>query len=763
MPPPLGCEGVATRLSWTHSPQAGLLLKGIGHGQITLPRGNHRALRETLTELDTALFRLINGHHHPVLDRFFVFLTDFGNFEIPLIILALVLFVVAKPRVKYAVALLILAVLIGDMIGQDLKDMFGRLRPFRVLEDVHLPGSRGSSRSPSFPSNHAINIFAAATVLAWEFRRHRWAALICFVPASLVAYSRVYTGAHFPGDVIGGALIGITTAAAILSLDHRLPFVRITDDRRILINYLGLSILMLALVTLYRYSTVLRQPFPLAPEECQYWDWSRRLDLSYYSKPPLIAYFIRFFTEIFGSTPFGVRSIAVTLSLGIGLVTLLFTRDLFPSDRIVFFSMLTMNIVPLFMIGAIIITTDTPLMFFWALCCFALSRAILREQKAMWYLAGLAFGLGFLSKYAMIYIIPCLAVFFIHSREHRFWLKRPEPYLFLLIGFVMMTPVLIWSHRHGWVNFFHVAGQAKAGEGLRLSPADFAGYIGSQVAVVTPLIFLAMAWFAWRVYRREGWGADPRWKYLLSMSVPVYALLLLKSLQGPVLANWAAPAYFTGIIFAVAQFDKFVRERDPARSHWPVVAYVTVAFLLPLAVTVLFHDRGTYRSFAGAVAKLNAALPESMQVQKLSRIDPGYAMMGYDQLGREVTRILQSEDVLDPSTTFIFTQRYQIAAALAFYVKDQPRTYVVNFGDRRMTQYAIWGGLEDKEKWDAIYVTGGDGDDLEPQLADSFKWVRRYEPLVIKSGGEDYRRFTIYYCRKFSGQFPNAVESPRTF
>src|SRR5690349_17173253 len=75
-------------------------------------------------------------------------------------------------------------------------------------------------------------------------------------------------------------------------------------------------------------------PIDLSGDEAQYWDWSRQLELSYYSKGPLVAYIIRASTTIFGNTMPAVRYPAILFSVGTSIVTYLLTKKLFASERL---------------------------------------------------------------------------------------------------------------------------------------------------------------------------------------------------------------------------------------------------------------------------------------------------------------------------------------------------------------------------------------------------------------------------------------------
>ena len=75
-------------------------------------------------------------------------------------------------------------------------------------------------------------------------------------------------------------------------------------------------------------------PIDLSGDEAQYWDWSRNLDLSYYSKGPLVAYIIRASCEMFGNTMPAVRYPALFFSVATSLVTYLLTKKLFDSEKL---------------------------------------------------------------------------------------------------------------------------------------------------------------------------------------------------------------------------------------------------------------------------------------------------------------------------------------------------------------------------------------------------------------------------------------------
>ena len=140
-----------------------------------------------------------------LLDKFFFIITNVNSWYIAYVILLGISFTKGGTKGKLAVLGIILLIIVTDQTGYRLlKEYFARPRPCNALTDVLTP--LGCTGSFSFPSNHALNNFAAAMFFYRLFPKLKW---VLFITASLVAISRVYLGLHYPSDIFGGAVIGL--------------------------------------------------------------------------------------------------------------------------------------------------------------------------------------------------------------------------------------------------------------------------------------------------------------------------------------------------------------------------------------------------------------------------------------------------------------------------------------------------------------------------------------------------------------------------
>ncbi len=508
------------------------------------------------------------------------------------------------------------------------------------------------------------------------------------------------------------------------------------------INYRGLTVAVIAAVTLLRLGFVLWGPLDLAPDEAQYWDWSRHLDWSYYSKGPAVAYIIAFSTALFGATEFGVRLPSVIISALLGWLFYAFTYKLFRSKRTAFFSALVPLLTPLFTTGGLLMTTDPPLILFYSLALYFFYSATTvterRKSGGYWVVTGIFLGLGLLCKYTAFLIYPSLFLFLLFSRSDRKWLLSPWPYVAFLISLLFFIPEILWNMKYDWVTFRHVLGQTHAGDGFVLRFDQFIKFIASQAAILSPLIFLGVLYGIYRALI-EGVRGSRAHLLLFFTSAPLLLFFVAKSLQGKVQANWAVLLYFTGIIAGVVALEKAALRRPYFKKR----VRVAKAFAVAALFTGLLFAFITYYPKAVSVTgyKLHVKLPVSK-------------LLGWQELGERAGTVY--DKLAKSGVTFVLTDRYQIASELAFYMPGNPATYNVNFG-RRMNQYDLWPGFYSFTGQNALYVEWQEGP-LRAEVKDMFASCDAGERVKIVRDGEFIRLFKLYSCYGFKGGINPGVE-----
>lgn len=170
---------------------------------------------EWLLNADAWLFLFINvSLANPVFDFIMPLVTNgwFLRGAFLLIVLGLAIFGGKKGRIT--ALLCILTVAISDQLAAHfVKPLVGRIRPCHVLPNVHLLVN--CTAGLSFPSAHAANTYAQAALLS---QRHPNLGWLWWGFATLVSFSRIAVGVHYPGDVLGGGLLGIAVGMGVVGL-----------------------------------------------------------------------------------------------------------------------------------------------------------------------------------------------------------------------------------------------------------------------------------------------------------------------------------------------------------------------------------------------------------------------------------------------------------------------------------------------------------------------------------------------------------------
>ncbi|CAK8723310.1 4-amino-4-deoxy-L-arabinose transferase [Candidatus Electronema aureum] len=458
--------------------------------------------------------------------------------------------------------------------------------------------------------------------------------------------------------------------------------------------------------------------FLLSPDETNYWQWSRYLDLGYYDHPPMIAWTIWLTTTLFGQNEFAVR-LPTVLGMSIASFYLYLLAARWFSWRTALHTAVVSQSLLLLNGAALIATPDGLLLPCWAAACYHAAVAAEEDKLRHWLLTGLCFGLGLLSKYTMLLFLPSLFCALIFTGAYRTRLLSWKPWLGLLLGLSLFTPVVIWNSHHNWVTFRHVLFQGGANNTALFTTEYLAEFFGSQAGLLSPLIFLFIlaAWV-------QGWRSSlpqERTRFLIWMSLPGFVVFSLLALHVRIYGNWPAPAYLTGLLLAAALY---------AKQRWWNVG-VGVAMVMSAAVMLqLWYP----------------VLPIPVQWDRTA-----HETKGWDKMAQAVDQELRR--MKRPDKTFVFGLRYQFASELAFYMQGQPRTVSINRWSRPNV-YDFWFDDQLLLGMDAVGVYEHKGMDMI--LREVFEQVKPEREIVLRRtspwfGSEVLQTLYVIRCYGFKG------------
>ncbi len=719
-----------------------------------------------LHTIDVAGFRFVNQTlSHPVLDVLMPFFSGNPYFFPALVVGGIALLWKGGTRGRLMIIMIALLLILGDsLVIAMLKHAVARPRPFQTLDGVHLLAGKGGSAS--MPSSHAASWFAAAFI-AYVFYPRSWRVMLPL--AVTVSVSRLYVGVHYPSDVLAGAILGAGYAAAGLwaanllwqrlggawfpEWQAQLPSLFLparsspaapgemaamaaraprppTPD----VYWLRLGYMVIAVLFVISLAYLASGEIELSQDEAYQWLWSKHLALSYYSKPPMIAYAQFLGTSLWGDNAFGVRFLSPVIGAGLSLLLLRFlAREV--NARAAFWLVLMFNCTPLLALGATLMTVDPLSVCFWTAAMVAGWRAVQQDSATRhWLWVGLWMGLGLLSKYMALFQLACWALFFWLWPPGRRQLRRPGPYLALAIMAVCALPILIWNAQHNWSTLEHVVNT-----NMRLDnkwhPSSilkfFGEFVGSELGLLNPVFFVAMLWAMVAFWKRR----HPLWLYFFSMGAPVFLGVWLFTLRSRVLPNWIAPSVLPLFCLTVAYWDQ--RWREGARA---VKGWLLAGLAIGAAVVVLLHDTDLIGKVAGR------PLPP--------RMDPLRRVRAWTQTASVVGQA-RSQLLAEGKDVFIIGSDYGITGEISFYLPEAraaaAKTPLVYYRTtpRPKNQFFFWPGyLPQRRGQNAIYVDETDKPGPPPpSITNEFESVTDLGLREIKYRGRVFHRIQLFACR----------------
>lgn len=421
---------------------------------------------------------------------------------------------------------------------------------------------------------------------------------------------------------------------------------------------LGLTILRLVLAGL----------LPLTPDEAYYFTWAQHVQAGYLDHPPMVALWIKLSTALLGPHPLGIRLLG-PLSVAIGSWFLYDSGNrLLPGQRFGLWAAGLFNATLMLGAGCLIMTPDTPLIFFWTLGLWALARLVHAGNPRWWVVAGGCAGLMLLSKYTAVLFLAGAGLWALTCPPVRKQLKTPWPWAGIILAGLLFTPNILWNADHGWASYLKQGGRVD-GFDLTRAAQFFGELAGSQFLLFTPLIAILVVCGLWHLRGNKAPGA----RLLLWLTLLPAAIFLEHVLTNRVESNWPAILYPSSCL-AAAYFSAHVS------SRWG-----RPALLVGFGFTALVY----VQSLTGFLP-----LPARQDTTALQ-------LAGWPALAAQAAKT---------HPAFLTAKTYTVASELAFYAPgDVP---VIGFGSR--WTYFNWPKVQPHGQSGLLLVRQGDGGCQKP-------------------------------------------------
>jgi len=489
----------------------------------------------------------------------------------------------------------------------------------------------------------------------------------------------------------------------------------------LMLSWRQAALTLIAILTLGRVWLLFIAPFDLGPDEAQYWSWSRDFSFGYFSKPPMLAWLIGSTTAACGLGEACVRLGSPFFHGFTAFALFLLARSMF-DDRVGFWAGITYATLPGVWFSAGLISTDVPLLLFWSVALVGLWH--LREERALKWaiLLGVGVGLGFMSKYAMIYFLIGAALAAMADRQTRRALLSPFGALAGVVAIALVAPNLWWNAANDFSTVTHTAANANWGADL-FNFDEMLEFLGGQFGLFGPFLFATLLFVLGSfVANWRGLGkVDFRLLWLAGFVVPALLVVTAQGFISRANANWAATAYAAATVLVVAWL---LKSRVKALLPASVILHSAVGMLL-------------------VVLTIWPAL-----IETLGRSNDFKRVRGWEEVGKFV-EVRANEGLGDAPFTAVLVNDRLTFGELLYYAPDL--TVPLTMWDANgipENHFELMNPFAAELDGNVLIVARGR---RAERIAAGFETSIELEPLEVEIGGGRTRNYRLFAATGYSG------------
>ncbi|CAM1344668.1 ArnT family glycosyltransferase [Tenacibaculum amylolyticum] len=451
------------------------------------------------------------------------------------------------------------------------------------------------------------------------------------------------------------------------------------------LSYTQISFLIIGISALLRL--FLAGSLEFGNDEVYYWLYAKYPAISHFDHPPIVGFFIQFFTgNLYFDTELAIRMAAI-IPTSISMYLIFLIANYLKNEKTGLVAVLLYNIhIYGFIIAGTFILPDAPLVLFWLLSFYYFIQVIPEvPQKSLYTKLLLAFlfaGLAVYSKYQAIYLLFGIVLFVVlWNRE---WLKKLLFYIGFIFPLLAIALIFYWNYQNDFISYkFH--GNRVSFLSFHFNKNSFLREVLGQFLYNNPYI-VVMIVLMFIAFRKKKFLLDKkRVFFFICCSIPLITTTIYLSISRDTLPHWSGISYLTLLpLLAV-----FLSE---SKRIMKGLSIGVISFWTLLLLAVLVINKGVF-------------LPEnySSEKEKLGRKDALMDMYGWKQASEKLTKAFIENDLLN---TPIISNRWYPAAHIDYYIARPNQMNVYGVGELNDIHKYYWINNEKPSLKDTVlYIT----------------------------------------------------------